>query len=49
MVDLEIEIEEVQLDEEAHLLNSKSALENVRCTRENVKVLESFGHVLTFH
>ena len=48
MVDLEIEIEEVQLDE-AHLLNSKSALENVHCTRENVKVLESIGHVLTFH
>ena len=48
MVDLEIEIEEVQLDE-ANLLNSKSALENVHCTRGNVKVLESFGHVLTFH
>ena len=48
MVDLEIEIEEVQLDE-AHLLNSKNALKNVHCTRENVKVLESIGHVLTFH
>ena len=44
MVDLEIEIEEVQLDE-AHFLNSQNALQNVHCTRENVKVLESFGRL----